>query len=137
MSRSRIQKTYWATTTPVEHRGITNNQLGRFDRFRITAGEDMKRIFYDFIVLEPGEAPRCALLQTSATGKVLGPNIVDLVGSGLYTTREENPCQKKMRAFTVSFGYLAVGSELIVDTDNPESRRQILMPKINSIVTYD
>lgn len=70
-----------------------------------------------FHVLEPISEdrayPRGVLVAKSPAG-VLSPELeVSLVGSGKWTTKQENPGQDRQREFTIGEGVLKVGSFMV------------------------
>lgn len=105
--------------------GVTNlSRLKQGDLLRVTArlsqsskdavyrplanAQMEQRFVYDFVVLEEGEQP--IIESRNAQGDT---EKAVLVGSGIWTTRRQNPVQKQDTALTISHGFLRAGSRII------------------------
>jgi len=106
---------------------------------RLVAGKEGEGFVYEFEVLEPGERPECLITQTNPEGKVVGPSLVRLEGTGRWTTQKENPVQTQWRnkAFTIGWGMLNTGgllSVIAVESEmGPNQRYVFENPPISDI----
>lgn len=100
------------------------------DLITITTGRDDKAWTYEFGVFDMSahwKWPRGALKATSPDGQESPIIPADLHGSGIHTTREQNPCQTQSWAITPNFEGLSVGSFLMAKPDAAADR--IIMDK--------
>ena len=78
----------------------------------VRTGKGDHSFTYTFRVDKPGTCPICFLKETDSTDTVTAGGDFILEGTGKWTTREQNPVQTQMHAFSIDFGALNVGDFL-------------------------
>lgn len=98
---------------------IRLDELRAGDVLSITTGVGSEAFLYDFTVLKTGNWPVGYFQETDPSGSVTGSDVFMLQGSGIWTTRQQNPVQTQETAFSSSFDSLAIGSFMVASS--PES----------------
>lgn len=97
-----------------------------------TAGRGPAIYIYQFNVLVAGEKPVCALRQIRPDGYIRGPHRVTLEGTGIWTTRDQNPVQSfsPEKQMSTVWGSLYVGGFIIGAAEREFFQ---LLPAVNEI----
>lgn len=96
----------------IERLGL--DELKEGDTVAIATGIGEEEFMYVFVVEKPGQWPEGQLEEIRPDGMRVGPRPFQVHGSGRWTTMEENPVQKEMRAFTSYFDSINLGSFLVI-----------------------
>ena len=108
-------------TKVVERVVLSELQAG--DVVKIVTGVDESAFTYTFTVQEPGNWPTGHLVETDSNDVVTASGSFTVQGSGLWTTRSQNPVQTQERAFTSSFDSLTLGMYMVGSApDTPAER---------------
>lgn len=102
----------------LENIRLTSLKVG--DTVDIKLGTGNQVFSYSFIVEEEGNWPTGIMTETYPNGSLGGSGLFSLHGSGMWTTREQNPVQDQQVAFTSYFDQLQVGRFLVGALPNAE-----------------
>jgi hypothetical protein len=119
--------------TVTERVELSKLKAGRV--LRVVTGNGEAAWTYHFEVQQEGKWPVGQLRAFSPDGELSGEGKFMLHGSGIWTTRQQNPVQTQNRAFTPNFGDLQLGSFLLgSNPDNPAER--LVFDKPGQQITY-
>lgn len=123
---------------------IILNSLKRGQIITMLTGESEANYRYQFTVKEIGKCPLGLLMQTDPQGNEIGPERAELLGSGTWTTAEQNPMQRadwfvgrpyQERALTIGWGVLYVGGCAVVrNPGEAENTFYELQPALTNIL---
>ncbi len=108
-------------------------------RLIVLAEDEIDGAFrFDFLVYKTGDRPACYFMQTNPNGTSSEIIDITLLGTGSYTTQQQNPVQHQLRAFSTGYGCMWLGATITILSSgiSPESahpERYILYPDCTSI----
>jgi hypothetical protein len=108
---------YYMSTEPLEL-----GSLRAGDLVKITAEDDRDTYRYFLWVEKAGELAAAQFVQTVGGSEPIGPMPIKVVGSGMWTERQENPVQKARIAMSIDDDFIHPGDYFVFQrNDDPES----------------
>ena len=117
----------------IERLELESLQVG--DVVNIITGTGEEAFHYEMSIQQAGTWPTVLFKEIRPDGSEVGPFPVEVHGSGLWTSRRQNPVQDQERAFTSYWGSLSIGCFMAIKNPKDPLGKRLIFDKPGQEIT--